>query len=214
MKESLLFEDNHLFIMNKKGGIPTQDDHSPTPSLTTLCKEWIKVRDHKPGNVFLEPIHRLDKPASGIVIFTKTRKALSRMQAAMRHGEINKEYTALVEGRIDQKEGILEDILIHDPFKARIAIPDEKGGKRALLHYRVLEERENTTLLSIDLKTGRYHQIRIQWASRGHPICGDSKYGSKMPFKTGGIALEHTKAIFPHPITKERIAITTRSCYL
>lgn len=174
-----------------------------------LLKEWVKVRFHKPGNVFLEPIHRLDKPVSGIVLFARTSKALSRLQEAMRERVIHKTYYALVEGVPLLPESDLEHYLVHDSFRARVVAKGEEGGKQALLHYRVLSQQGGCALIQVELYTGRYHQIRVQLAAIGHPIVGDDKYGGRILFEEQGIALHHGRIKFPHPVSKEILEFTS-----
>lgn len=199
-KENIIYCDNHILVVDKPAEIATQ------PDLEILAKAWIRKKYNKPGNVFLEPIHRLDKPVRGLVLFARTSKALSRLQAMMRAREIKKTYIALVEGSLPKKEGTLKHHLSHGSHRAHI----DDDGKGAVLHYRVLEKKEKTTLLEIELETGRYHQIRAQLATIGCPVVGDKKYGSHMPYKCG-IALTHVKLEFTHPVTHEGIVVTTPS---
>lgn len=195
-KKNIIFCDNHLLVVDKPAGIATQ------PDLVDAAKAWVKKKFNKPGNVFLEPAHRLDKPVSGLVLFARTSKALSRLQAMMRKREIRKTYFALVEGRLRDQEGTLKHRLVHDEFHARV---DEKG-KEAVLHYRVLSTQKKYTLVEVVLETGRYHQIRAQFSAVGCPIVGDQKYHSTHPFSEG-IALQHQKLEFKHPISKENILL-------
>lgn len=205
----VLYEDNHLLAAYKRPGLLTQPDGLAKTSLEEETKAWVKEKYEKPGNVFLHAIHRLDKPASGVVVFAKTSKALSRLNESIRNQETKKIYLALVEGAPKEKEGTLECWMIHDDYHARLCRKEERGAKLALLSYRVLEQKEGTTLLQIDLKTGRYHQIRLQLSALlGLPILGDFKYGAKKPFVDEGIALLHKEFTIPHPITKEPLVIT------
>lgn len=203
MIPEIIFEDNHLFVVNKPAGLLTQPSGTEQSSLEGVCKQWIKEKYQKPGNVFLEAIHRLDKPVSGIVLFAKTSKALSRLQESMRKKDSKKVYIALIEGVLNDSEGNLEHILIHDDFKATVVSKNEKDGKVARLHYVVVERCGDKTRVEITLDTGRYHQIRAQFSAIGHPIVGDKKYGSTLPFEKDCIALHHTKLVIPHPITGE-----------
>lgn len=196
----VLFEDNHVLALFKPHGLLTQPANGQK-SLEELAKLWIKKRDNKPGNVFLQPIHRLDRPVAGVVLFAKTSKALSRLQAALRDQCVEKRYVALVEGQMEG-EGKLEHFLVHDDFHAR----ECETGKRAVLTYRVLEQRAATSLVAISLETGRYHQIRAQFMLASHPIVGDAKYGSKMPWSEG-IALHHVRFAIPHPINREMLSV-------
>jgi len=195
----VIYIDNHILIVNKPAGISTQ-----TPGLEDMAKKWIKEKFKKPGKVFLEPVHRLDKVVRGLVLFARTSKALSRLQAEMRIQGIEKRYRAQVEGIPNKEEALLEHYLEHGDFKAYLS----PKGKKAVLHYKLLKKEKGQAILEIDLKTGRYHQIRIQLATIGHPIIGDDKYGSHTAFLGAGIALEHVRMSFTHPITKERLVFT------
>lgn len=195
----IIYEDNHLLVLNKPAGLLTQPSGTTQDSLEAQGKQFIKTRDHKPGNVFLEAAHRLDRPVSGIVLFAKTSKALSRLQQAIRERHCEKTYLALVEGAPPKPEATLEHTLLHTHHKAEVH-PD---GKPAILNYKALKSTKNSTLLEIQLITGRYHQIRAQLAVIGCPILGDTKYGSTHPSKT--IALHHTRLTISHPTTKEEL---------
>lgn len=194
---TVIYCDNHLLAVEKPAGIPTQ------PELEERAKAWVKKKFEKPGKVFLEPIHRLDKPVSGLVLFARTSKALSRLQALMRERKIKKTYLGLVVGNLTAAEGTLTHNLVHDEFRARVS----KEGKEAILHYRVLTSRGSSHLVEIELETGRYHQIRAQFAAIGCPIVGDKKYGSRQEFSEAGIALQHRKMEFVHPVTQARMLL-------
>lgn len=187
----VIFEDNHLLIVNKPPEMATQPD----------LEEWGKKEIGRP---YLHAVHRLDKVASGIVLLAKTSKALSRLQKEMRIGKFEKTYLAIIEGTLAKKEGNLEDHLAHGSHQAFIA---NEGGKLSILHYKVLKEKNHLSLIEVNLITGRYHQIRIQFASRGYPLLGDKKYGSTKEFKKG-IALHHQKISFFHPITHQKISFS------
>lgn len=197
-----IYEDNHLLVLNKPAGLLTQPSGTDQDNLEQQAKEWIKKKCQKPGNVFLEAIHRLDKSVSGLVLFGKTSKAVSRLNQSMRDKQTKKVYWAWVEGDVGQ-DGILEDLVIHDDYQAKIVPESHPQAKLARLHYHILEKKLDRTLVEIDLETGRYHQIRVQFASRGHPIRGDRKYGSVQSFAPHQIALHHKRLEIPHPITKE-----------
>lgn len=201
----ILYEDNHLLVVEKPAGLPTQPSEHSHDSLEEQAKRWIKISHNKPGNVFLHAIHRLDKAVSGIVVFAKTSKALSRLNDAIRKKLVSKLYVAWVEGIPPHEEGILEHFLLHDDFKAAVVTDKAKGAKPARLHYRIIKKKEKQCLVEIDLETGRYHQIRAQLSAIGCPIIGDVKYGIKQHYENDGIALHHTKMVLPHPITGEKL---------
>ncbi len=215
--DSVLYEDNHLLVVNKPGGIPTQPSGTDQINLESMAKEWIKHTYQKPGNVFLEALHRLDKPVSGVVAFAKTSKALSRLNASMRNKDTQKMYWALVEvpnqaavKQLTQNpQKLLENYLLHDDFKASVASVGTQAAKLAQLHYSLIHFHlhETQALLQISLLTGRYHQIRAQLSHIHLPIIGDAKYGSKTPFHSGAIALHHRQLQFPHPTTQKLLTI-------
>lgn len=221
---SVVYVDNHLLVVNKRPGSPTQ----PIPgkenekNVTEEAKAWIKQTYHKPGRVFLEPIHRLDRPVSGLVLFARTSKALSRLQAMMRERQIEKKYYAVVESFPPASSGVFEDYLVHEAYKARVVPAGHPQGVVAVLEYSVITSfselleaglvRAAVTYpkgivpLEIRLVTGRYHQIRIQCASRGLPVLGDEKYQSRHRWVKGGIALHHGKMELIHPVTQEKLS--------
>lgn len=201
---NVLFEDNHMLVLIKPAGIPTQPSLHHQDSLETRAKTWLKAKYEKPYNVYLNAIHRLDKPVSGIVVFAKTSKALSRLQASIRNKLTKKNYMAHVFGH-PPKNGTFQDYLIHDDFIAKSAKESDSGAKLCKLSYETIQENLESTLVKITLDTGRYHQIRAQFATRGYPILGDFKYGSKIPFIKDAIALHHCSFSIPHPITNEEI---------
>lgn len=191
----VVFVDNHLLVVEKPAGVVTQ------PDLVELAKAWIKKEYNKPGAVFLEPIHRLDRPVSGLVLFARTSKALSRLQEAMRQREIGKTYLALIEGAPPAEKGMLRHFLIHGDHRALVASQSEEGAKEAILEYSVRGRSGEHSLLEIVLHTGRYHQIRAQLSAIGCPVVGDHKYGAKTKGET--IALHHGSMQCKHPVTQE-----------
>lgn len=205
----VIYCDNHLLAAIKPAGLATQPQETDADNFQDRAKKWLKKTYDKPGNVFLEPIHRIDKPVSGIVLFARTSKALSRLQAQMRAQEISKTYTALVEGTLPHDSGTLEHFLVHGSHRACV----HPEGKRAVLTYRTLGRNDGTTLVEISLETGRYHQIRAQFSAIGHPIVGDAKYGSCTFWPEGGIALCHSKMRFEHPVTKEEILLENNKSF-
>ncbi|CUI17735.1 RNA pseudouridylate synthase family protein [Candidatus Protochlamydia naegleriophila] len=200
---SIVFEDNHLFVLNKPAGLLTQPSGTEQDSLEQQAKAWLKEAYQKPGNVFLEAVHRLDKPVSGLVVFGKTSKALSRLNTAIRAKQTKKFYYAWVDRPPPSLAGMLENFLIHDDFHAQVVSSSHPKGKLARLSYRLVESRGAGALLEIDLETGRYHQIRVQLATIGCPIRGDHRYGSQQAFEPHAIALHHGCLQIPHPITQE-----------
>ncbi len=207
MLPEILYEDNHLLVVNKPAGLLTQPSGTKQDNLEDLCKLWIKETYHKPGNVFLEAVHRLDKPVSGIVIFGRTSKALTRLNASIREQKFNKTYSAIVEGIPEPSEGILEHFLVHDDYQSRVVKQGTPEAKLCRLRYRLLRSNQKHSLLEIILETGRYHQIRAQLAESGHPIVGDAKYKSREAYLPDSIALVHSALRFPHPITGNPIEI-------
>lgn len=200
----IIFSDNHVLVVLKPAGLSTQPHYPIKDNLTDLAKAWVKKERNKPGDVYLEPIHRLDKPVSGLVLFARTSKALTRLQQSMREKQICKTYYAWVEtGRNLKPSGILEHTLTHVNHRAKIVHATHIQGKLAKLSYVTLEQKKDFSLVEIQLHTGRYHQIRAQFSAIGSPVAGDVKYGSKKHFPTQKkIALHHARVSFPHPITK------------
>jgi 23S rRNA pseudouridine1911/1915/1917 synthase len=198
----IVYSDNHILIANKPAGLLTQPDEKERDSLETFAKLWVKKEYNKPGSVYLHAIHRLDKPVSGLVLFARTTKALSRLNEQVRNQEIQRTYIAEVEGILPDQEGKLDHYLIHGDHRAIVAKSSNKEAKHARLLYRVIRFLPSTTLVSIELETGRYHQIRAQFSASSHPIVGDLKYGAK---KGDGetIRLHGAKVAFEHPVTKE-----------
>jgi len=198
----IIFVDNHLLAVDKPAGLLTQPDSSGRKSLESVYKRWVKNEYQKPGNVYLEAAHRIDKPASGVVLFARTSKSVSRLKESVRNRDSIKIYQALVEGDLPD-EGELENFLVHDDFRARVVPNKTKRSKLAKLKYRVLERYSDYSLVEVNLETGRYHQIRIQFAEIGCPIIGDSKYGSQFEHSMEGIALHHHRLVIPHPTKPE-----------
>lgn len=196
MEPEVIFCDNHVLLLNKPAGLLTQPNQTTADSLEAWGKRYLKERFKKPGNVFLEAVHRLDRPVSGLVLFARTSKALRRLQEAQREDTFQKEYLALVEGSVS--DGEYTDHLEHGEGRAFRS----QNGKLSCLKFRALKKQRDYTLVQVTLLTGRYHQIRVQFASRGHPVLGDRKYGSSHTSKT--LFLHHHAFTFPHPISGER----------
>ena len=197
----ILYEDNHVIVVFKPCNILSQADNTGDIDMLTMIKDYLKVKYNKPGNVYLGLIHRLDRPVSGIMVFAKTSKAASRLSDQVRKHEIEKHYVAVINGIIPEKNGEFCDYLIkEEPGNTIVTTKD--NGKEAKLFYEVLDEKDNYSLVSIRLITGRHHQIRVQFASRGYPLVGDQRYGKQ---DNKQIALCSYKLAFFHPITKEKL---------
>ncbi|QNS41082.1 RNA pseudouridine synthase [Chryseobacterium manosquense] len=208
--QQIVFEDNHLLIINKKAGQLVQGDKTGDASLLDLIKDFIKKRDQKPGNVFLGLVHRIDRPTSGLVIYAKTSKALSRLTQMVKNREIKKTYWALVaKEMIPQTQKLVHYLKKNEKNNKAIVFPKvTDGAKEAILTYNLLKILDNYQLLEIDLETGRHHQIRAQLSKIGIPIKGDLKYGAARSNPDGGIHLHARKLEFTHPVTKENLEIT------
>ena len=210
MQEQIIFEDNHLLIINKKAGQLVQGDKTGDLSLLDLIKNFIKKRDQKPGNVFLGLVHRIDRPTSGLVIYAKTSKALSRLTQMVKNREIKKTYWAVVpKTEIPQSQRLINYLQKNEKNNKSTVFPKAtEGAKEAVLNYEIMKVLENFQLLEVDLETGRHHQICAQLAKIGIPIKGDLKYGSARSNPDGGIHLHARQLEFIHPVTKENIKIT------
>lgn len=206
----ILYEDNHLLVVNKHAGDLVQSDPDGTEAIEDQIKAMLKIRDHKPGAVFLGVVHRIDRPVSGAVIFAKTSKALARLNEMIRRGEIKKCYWAITESRPEDEEGELHHWIVRDAKSNRSrAYARPKGdGKEARLTYRVLGASTNYTLVEVDLKTGRHHQIRAQLSAIGCSIKGDLKYGAKRSNRDGGISLHSRRVEFLHPVGGRPVSVT------
>lgn len=201
----ILFEDNHIIVVEKTPNIPSQSDKTGDIDMLTLVKQYIKEKYNKPGNVYLGLVHRLDRPVGGIMIFAKTSKAASRLSDEVREKVFKKKYLAVVDGKIEKTKGSLENYLYKDERNnmSKVVNKDKKNAKLAKLDYEVLfyDEVKNLSLLKINLHTGRHHQIRVQLSNFGHSIFGDQKYGTRGTGKQ--IALWAYELTIMHPITKE-----------
>ncbi len=206
----VLYEDNHIIVINKAAGEIVQGDKTGDESLCETMKAYIKEKYAKPGNVFIGLPHRLDRPVSGIVVFAKTSKALERLNRMFSEGSVKKIYWALTKGIPTPAEAELESwILRNEKMNKSFSYPKEvKGAKRAILHYRLAAASQNYNLIEVELKTGRHHQIRCQLSSIGCPIKGDLKYGAQRSNPDGSISLHARYIEFIHPVSKQLIAIT------
>lgn len=200
---NVIYEDNHIIVVEKIPNIPSQKDNTNDMDMLTLVKSYIKEKYKKPGNVYVGLVHRLDRPVGGIMVFAKTSKAASRLSDQIRKNELKKTYIAVVNGILQDKKGTWVDYLIKDEKRNITSIATKDKGKEAILDYKVLSENNNMSLLEINLKTGRSHQIRVQTSSRGHYIIGDSKYGINK--ENINIALFAHSLEFMHPTTKEKL---------
>lgn len=207
----ILYEDNHLLVVNKKVGEIVQGDKTSDEPLTETYKAFIAQRDVKPGQVFMGLPHRLDRPVSGIVVLAKTSKSLERLNAMFRDGDVKKVYWALVCREPSEKERLLEGMLWRNEKqnKSYICRPGavRKDAKLAKLIYRYMDKTERYFLLEVELLTGRHHQIRCQLADMGCPIKGDLKYGAPRSNPDGGISLHARRITFTHPVKKEPLTI-------
>ncbi len=205
----ILYEDNHLIAVNKEAGEIVQGDSTGDEPLVERVKKYIKKKYNKPGDVFLGIVHRIDRPVSGVVIFARTSKALSRMNKLIQDREIKKIYWALVKELPEKDEDELKHYVLKNSEKNKsYAFPKQKSGsKLGILKYKLISSSTNYHLLEIDLKTGRHHQIRCQLAKIGSPIRGDLKYGFSRSNKDGSISLHARKVEFIHPVKKEPVTI-------
>ena len=197
---NILYEDNHLLVVEKKVGVLSQSDGSDTLDILTLLKEYIKDKYNKPGNVYLGLVHRLDKEVGGVMVFAKTSKAARRLSEQIRNREFKKNYLAICKGKIDSN-GEFCDYLKRDEYRSFVT--NSKEGKEAKLNYEVISSKNSETLVKINLQTGRHHQIRVQFSYHKHPLLGDSKYGVKGKYP---LALFAYKLEFTHPTTKEKLS--------
>ena len=206
----VLFEDNHVIIINKRPGDIVQGDKTEDVPLSETVKAFLKKKYHKPGNVYLGVVHRLDRPTSGIVIFAKTSKALPRLNKMFADQEAKKTYWAVVKNRPENLEKKLTHWLTRNTKqnKSYAHSKEVTDSKKAILSYRMIQHLENYYVLEIDLETGRHHQIRSQLAAINCPIKGDLKYGFNRSNEDGSIHLHARKLSFMHPVKKERIEIT------
>ncbi len=209
MKNWILYEDNHIIIVNKPPKLPVQGDRTGDMSLLDVGKEYIKKTYNKTGNIYLGLPHRIDRPVSGIVVLSKTSKSLSRMTQLFRDREIKKTYWAIVKNKLNQKSGELTHYLKKNKKlnKSFVGRNNQKGFIKSELKYKLLKELNNYFLYEIELITGRHHQIRVQLSTIGSPIKGDIKYNAKRTNKDGSINLHSREITFKHPIKQIPICI-------
>ena len=206
---NVVYEDNHIIIVNKQSGEIVQGDKTGDTPLSDIVKQYIKDKYNKPGNVFLGVVHRLDRPVSGLVVFAKTSKALSRLNEMFRIGDVHKTYWAIVKKNDIAPEATLTDWLTRNERQNKSYAHNREvpGAKKAVLSYKVRSVSDNYMLLEVQLMTGRHHQIRCQLAHMGCPIKGDLKYGSPRSNPDGSISLMSRRVEFVHPVSKETIAV-------
>lgn len=207
----VLYEDNHIIIVYKQSGEIVQGDKTGDKPLSDTIKEWIKQKYAKPGNVFLGVVHRLDRPVSGIVVFAKTSKALSRLNNMFRNGEVRKTYWAMVQTAPNMPEATLTNWLVRNEKQNKSYVYNNEmpNAKQAILKYKTIGQTEHYTLLEVNLLTGRHHQIRCQLAAMGCPIKGDLKYSARRSNPDGSISLLSHKVEFIHPVSKQKIVVVS-----
>lgn len=200
---NILYEDNHIIVVVKPANMPVCLDSSKDKDLLSVLKEYIKEKYHKPGNVYLGLVHRLDRPVSGIMVFAKTSKAAERLSKQINNKEFIKTYYAIIEG-IPKEKDTLKDYLKKDEKTNTSFVTNEKEGKLSILEYNLIKSKNNLSLVKINLLTGRSHQIRVQFSSRNHPLYGDHKYNKNfIKDNNEDIALIAKELSFYHPVTKE-----------
>ena len=207
----VVYEDNHIIIVYKESGEIVQGDKTGDTPLSDIVKDYIKEKYQKPGNVFLGVVHRLDRPVSGLVVFARTSKALSRLNEMFRNGEVHKTYWAITKNMPAIEEGRLEHWLVRNEKqnKSYAYTKEKPDAKKAVLEYKMIGRTDNYSLLEVRLLTGRHHQIRCQLAAMGCPIKGDLKYGAQRSNPDGSISLLSHRVEFVHPVSKERIDVTS-----
>lgn len=205
-KLNVLYEDNHIIVVEKPINVLSQGDGTGDLSLLDIVKEYVKVKYNKPGNVYIGLVHRLDRPVGGIMVFARTSKAASRLSKQVSEHNFSKKYYAIVSGKMEKEEGFLVDNLKKLDNGNTIVSSD---GKKSVLSYKVLEYNKdiNASLVDISLKTGRHHQIRVQFASRGHALLGDQRYGKQDKMQ---IALFSYELVFEHPVSKKKMKFSIK----
>lgn len=207
MKLNVIYEDNHIIVVEKPAGVPTQADISGENDMQSIIKQYIKEKYNKPGNVFVGIVHRLDRNVGGVMVFAKTSKGASRLSEQIRERCFHKRYIAIVDGILAKDHDTFEDYLLKDEKQNKVSVvnKDTRGAKYAKLDYKIIKKSSNRTMVSINLYTGRAHQIRVQFASRGHALIGDIKYGK---IKSNAILLWAYEIEFKHPVKDEILKFT------
>lgn len=205
-KLNILYEDNHIIVVEKPFNVLSQADNTGDNDMLSIIKKYIKEKYNKPGNVYLGLVHRLDRPVGGVMVFAKTSKAAGRLSDQIRKNEFNKTYLAVVHGIVKEKNGIFKDYL-KKCDNGNTIVTNSEDGKLSVLNYKVLDVnlKKQETLVEIKLETGRHHQIRVQFASRGYPLCGDQRYGK---IDNTQIALFAYKLEFIHPVKREKMSFS------
>lgn len=203
----VIYEDNHLLVVEKPVNILSQGDDTNDKDMVNLLKQYIKEKYNKPGNVFIGLVHRLDRPVGGVMVFAKTSKAASRLSEQIRNKTFKKTYRAVIHGTMDKEESILKDYLYKNKKTNMVSVVNKnhKEAKNAELSYKTLDTKNRLSLVEIDLKTGRPHQIRVQFSSRKHPLFGDQRYGQDVNKVSQQISLWSYKIEIQHPTTKEKM---------
>lgn len=206
---TVLYEDNHIIVVNKESGEIVQGDKTGDVPLSDIVKDWLKKKYDKPGNVFLGVVHRLDRPVQGIVMFAKTSKALARLNDMFRTSDVHKTYWAITANRPKAQEGTLTNWIVRNEKQNKSYAYDveKPDSKKAVLHYKLLAASERYNLIEVQLMTGRHHQIRCQLAKMGCPIKGDLKYGARRSNADGSISLLARRLEFVHPVSKQNILV-------
>ncbi len=211
IKLKILYEDNHIIVVEKPVNIPSQGDKTGDIDMLTIIKRYLKEKYNKPGNVYLGLVHRLDRPVGGVMVFAKTSKAAARLSEQVRNKDFRKRYLVIVNGKFEERKGTLQDYLLKNEKNnmSKVVKEGTKNAKLAILDYEVIkyDPELNLSVLKIDLHTGRHHQIRVQLSSRGHSIYGDQKYGGRGHGKQ--ICLWAYQLTLFHPITKEEMTFTS-----
>lgn len=209
MDINILYEDNHLLIVEKPVNIPVQQDRSNDPDLLTMLKQYLKEKYNKKGNVYLSLVHRLDRPVGGVILFAKTSKAASRMSDLLRKQQLERTYLAVVRGKVEKQSDTLTHYLFKDRKKNQVFVVrrNTKNAKEAILHYEKLASSNELSLLKVILQTGRSHQIRVQLSEIGHPLYGDQKYGQNLNKVGQQIALWAYELSFVHPVRQTELSI-------
>lgn len=211
IKLKILYEDNHIIVVEKSVNVPSQGDKTGDIDMLTIIKRYLKEKYNKPGNVYLGLIHRLDRPVGGVMVFAKTSKAAARLSEQVRNKDFRKRYLVIVNGKFEERKGTLQDYLLKNEKNnmSKVVKEGTKNAKLAILDYEVIkyDPELNLSVLKIDLHTGRHHQIRVQLSSRGHSIYGDQKYGGRGHGKQ--ICLWAYQLTLFHPITKEEMTFTS-----